>query len=194
MANKRDYYEVLGIAKDADDAAIKKAYRQLAKKYHPDVNPGDKEAEEKFKEVNEAYEVLSDKERVAEMPVSLSSAVDYVTLVPAAAIVRYLPADTDLSRVRVASVTHGETLVAPVEAGQICGTVTVTLDDEILGSVDLVATTSVSRSEFLYMLERVKAFTSGRFFRASVVFLIVFSVLYVLWEARRREQLLRRRR
>ena len=139
-------------------------------------------------------EVLSDKERVAEMPVSLSSAVDYVTLVPAAAIVRYLPADTDLSRVRVASVTHGETLVAPVEAGQICGTVTVTLDDEILGSVDLVATTSVSRSEFLYMLERVKAFTSGRFFRASVVFLIVFSVLYVLWEARRREQLLRRRR
>ena len=50
MADKRDYYEVLGVPKDADDAAIKKAYRQLAKKYHPDMNPGDKEAEIKFKE------------------------------------------------------------------------------------------------------------------------------------------------
>ena len=65
MANKRDYYEVLGITKDADDAAIKKAYRQLAKKYHPDVNPGDKEAEEKFKEVNEAYQTLSDPQKRA---------------------------------------------------------------------------------------------------------------------------------
>ena len=60
---KRDYYEVLGVSKDADDATIKKAYRQLAKKYHPDMNPGDKEAEEKFKEAAEAYEVLSDPEK-----------------------------------------------------------------------------------------------------------------------------------
>ena len=59
MAEKRDYYEVLGVSKDADDAAIKKAYRQLAKKYHPDMNPGDKEAEAKFKEASEAYAVLS---------------------------------------------------------------------------------------------------------------------------------------
>ena len=65
MANKRDYYDVLGVAKDADDAAIKKAYRQLAKKYHPDVNPGDKNAEEKFKEVNEAYQTLSDPQKRA---------------------------------------------------------------------------------------------------------------------------------
>ena len=65
MANKRDYYEVLGVAKDADEAAIKKAYRQLAKKYHPDVNPGDKDAEEKFKEVNEAYQTLSDPQKRA---------------------------------------------------------------------------------------------------------------------------------
>lgn len=63
MADKRDYYEVLGVPKDADDAAIKKAYRQLAKKYHPDMNPGDKEAEVKFKEASEAYAVLSDAEK-----------------------------------------------------------------------------------------------------------------------------------
>ena len=60
MAEKRDYYEVLGIGKNATDAEIKSAYRKLAKKYHPDLNPGDKDAEEKFKEVNEANEVLSD--------------------------------------------------------------------------------------------------------------------------------------
>lgn len=65
MADKRDYYEVLGIDKNADEATIKKAYRQMAKKYHPDLNPGDKEAEAKFKEVNEAYEVLSDSEKKA---------------------------------------------------------------------------------------------------------------------------------
>ncbi len=60
---KRDYYEVLGVDKNADDAAIKKAYRQLAKKYHPDMNPGDQEAEKKFKEASEAYAVLSDPDK-----------------------------------------------------------------------------------------------------------------------------------
>ena len=60
---KRDYYEVLGVEKNADDAAIKKAYRVLAKKYHPDMNPGDAEAEKKFKEASEAYAVLSDPEK-----------------------------------------------------------------------------------------------------------------------------------
>ncbi len=60
---KRDYYEVLGVDKNADEAALKKAYRVLAKKYHPDMNPGDKEAEKKFKEASEAYAVLSDPEK-----------------------------------------------------------------------------------------------------------------------------------
>ena len=59
MADKRDYYEVLGVSKTATDAEIKKAFRVLAKKYHPDMNPGDKEAEAKFKEAQEAYAVLS---------------------------------------------------------------------------------------------------------------------------------------
>ena len=63
MADKRDYYEVLGVDKSADDATLKKAYRKLAKKYHPDVNPGDKEAEAKFKEATEAYTILSDPDK-----------------------------------------------------------------------------------------------------------------------------------
>ncbi|MBR2741772.1 DnaJ domain-containing protein [Candidatus Saccharibacteria bacterium] len=65
MASKRDYYEVLGVSKNASDDEIKKAYRKLAIKYHPDKNPGDKEAEAKFKEINEAHDVLSDKQKRA---------------------------------------------------------------------------------------------------------------------------------
>ena len=63
MAEKRDYYDVLGVSKNADDAEIKKAFRSLAKKYHPDAHPGDAECEAKFKEAQEAYAVLSDAEK-----------------------------------------------------------------------------------------------------------------------------------
>ncbi len=63
MAEKRDYYEVLGVSRQASDSEIKSAYRKLAKKYHPDINPGDKEAEVKFKEASEAYAVLSDADK-----------------------------------------------------------------------------------------------------------------------------------
>ena len=65
MAEKRDYYEVLGLKKGASEDEIKKAFKTMARKYHPDLHPDDKEAAEKFKEVNEAYEVLSDSEKRA---------------------------------------------------------------------------------------------------------------------------------
>lgn len=63
MAAKRDYYDVLGVARNADTGTIKKAYRKLAKKYHPDTNAGNEQAAEKFKEATEAYNILSDKEK-----------------------------------------------------------------------------------------------------------------------------------
>ncbi len=75
MAEKRDYYEVLGVSKGASADEIKKAYRKMAIKYHPDKNPGDKEAEEKFKEAAEAYDVLSDDDKRA---VTTSSVIRWV--------------------------------------------------------------------------------------------------------------------
>src|SRR6266705_710559 len=66
MMASKDYYSVLGVSRDADDAELKKAYRNLARTYHPDKNPGDKKAEERFKEANEAYGILSDPEKRAQ--------------------------------------------------------------------------------------------------------------------------------
>ena len=65
--SKKDYYDVLGVSKDADSSSLKSAYRKLAMQYHPDKNPGDKNAEQSFKEVSEAYEVLSNDEKKASL-------------------------------------------------------------------------------------------------------------------------------
>ena len=72
-AEKRDYYEVLGVDKSASEDEIKRAYKKMARKYHPDLNPDNKEAEEKFKEVNEAYEVLSDSDKKARYALLMKS-------------------------------------------------------------------------------------------------------------------------
>ncbi len=88
MAEKRDYYEVLGVSKDASAEDIKKAYRKLALQYHPDRNPGNKEAEEKFKEAAEAYDVLSDdakRKRYAQLRIS-SATLEIYSEVDSAAV------------------------------------------------------------------------------------------------------------
>lgn len=138
-------------------------------------------------------EVLSQKQLICELPVSLSSTVDYVTLTPAKSVIRYLPIDYDPDQLQMAYSTYAEALEAPVQEGAVYGTVAVYYEGEIVGTADLIATASVTRSEFLHLLKQIKDFTSGRFFRAVIVFIILFTVAYILFEAHRREMQMRRR-
>lgn len=144
----------------------------------------------------EAYdyaEVLSTNKVICEIPVSLSSTIDYVTLVPAESIQVYLPASVDVSKdIRYSYNTYDESLSAPIEAGMECGQITVLYGDEILGSCSLITTSSITRSEFLYFLSRVQAFSQGRFFRGTIIAIVVLSILYVLIQAGQREKKLRR--
>ncbi len=94
MAAKRDYYDVLGISRSADKSTIKRAYRKLAKKYHPDTNAGNAQAEEKFKEATEAYNVLSNPEKKNYM---ISLAMQFLMAVQAA--VEHMAMETDLAAV-----------------------------------------------------------------------------------------------
>jgi len=144
----------------------------------------------------EAYdyaEVLSVNKVICEIPVALSSTIDYVTLVPASGISVYLPTSVDVSKdIRYSYNTYDESLNAPIEAGMECGQITVLYGDEILGSCPLITTSSITRSEFLYFLSQVQEFTHSRFFRGTVIAVVVFSVLYVLIQAGQREKKLRR--
>ncbi len=144
----------------------------------------------------EAYdyaEVLSVNQVICEIPVNLSSTIDYVTLVPAESISVYLPTSVDISKdIRYSHNTYDESLNAPIEAGMECGQITVLYGDEILGSCPLITTSSITRSEFLYFLSRVQAFSQGRFFRGTIIAIVVLSILYVLIQAGQREKKLRR--
>ncbi|MBQ3178146.1 MAG: D-alanyl-D-alanine carboxypeptidase [Clostridia bacterium] len=140
-------------------------------------------------------EVLRADKIVCELPVNLSSTLDYVTLVPEQAITVYLPSETVVATdIRYSYNTFTDALDAPVETGQEAGTITVLMGDRILGSCALVTTSSVARSEFLYFLARVRSFTEGRFFKAFVVSAIVLTIAYVLIGAHLRERRLRKRR
>ncbi|MBE6627045.1 MAG: D-alanyl-D-alanine carboxypeptidase [Ruminococcaceae bacterium] len=137
--------------------------------------------------------VLSSSSVICELPVKLSSTLDYVTLVPKNDITVYLPTSVNLKTdIKYSYNTYSDSLNAPVEAGAEAGTITVLHGDKILGTCPLITTSSITRSEFLYFLEEVKAFASGRFFIGSVISAVVLSVVYVLFRARQREKKLRR--
>ncbi len=139
-------------------------------------------------------EVLSSSEMICEIKVNMSSALDYVTLVPEKSLEVYLPTDTDIKNdIQRSYKTVSEELDAPVEEGQVAGMVTIIKDGVILGNINLVTTSAVSRSDFLYMLERIKNFTSSTFFITAAVTAVILSVAYVLYEATRREREARRR-
>jgi len=136
--------------------------------------------------------VLSSKQMICELEVKLSSALDHVTLVPSNDITVYLPVSVKKNDIRYSYNTYTDSLDAPVEAGVEVGMITVLHGDEILGSCPLITTSGVSRSEFLYFLSSVKSFSEGRFFRATVISIIVLSILYVIIKAGWRERKLRR--
>lgn len=137
--------------------------------------------------------VLSSARVVCELPVTLSQTLDYVTLVPKNDITVFIPSKIDVSSdVTYNYSTYQPSLEAPVEAGAEVGYITVLCGGEILGSCPLVTTSSINRSEFLYVLSEIKEFTGGRFFRGTLVSIVVLSLGYVLITARRREKKYRR--
>ncbi len=150
-----------------------------------------------FDWVFEAYgytKVLSESKFICELEVELSSTLDYVTLVPERSIEVYLPIDIDpATDIRLSYNTFEDSLNAPVKKGQTAGTITVLHGEEILGSCHLVATSDIARSEFLYFLARVRVFTQSRFFIATVISVVVLSVLYVFIKAGYKEKKMRSR-
>ena len=137
--------------------------------------------------------VLMPTQVICELPVRLSSTVDFVTLVPQEALYVYLPTATDLAEaVKYSYNTVSDAMNAPIEAGEEAGMVTVLYEGEIIGAVPLVTTASVTRSEFLYFLDRVTEFTQSRFFKGTVAAIVVLSILYVFIKAALREKRIRR--
>jgi D-alanyl-D-alanine carboxypeptidase len=134
-------------------------------------------------------EILSSSEIVCEIPVSLSASVDHVTLVPSEPLSVFLPIDVDIkNEITFSHKTISERLDAPIEAGQTAGMITIIYKDKILGNIDLITTSSISRSEFLFILARIRTFTGSRFFKATIVAVIVLSILYVIIQSIRRQR------
>jgi len=130
---------------------------------------------------------------VCELPVGLSSTADYVTLVPVTPISVFMPMYADLEKEVKVTYTAEEDVNAPVTKGQKLGVARVMYEGREIGNSDLCATADVARSEFLFALERIRDFASGRFFIAAVVSAVVLSVCYVLFTARMRQRRLRSR-
>lgn len=128
--------------------------------------------------------VLSEDEVVGEIPVTLSSTVDFVTLRPAKTVTVFLPSSVDVEKdISRHTTTLLESLAAPVKEGDVVGTVTVTYGDEILGSADLVTTGAVDRSEFLYVLSQIENFTRSKFFIVTIISAVVLTLVYVFGQA-----------
>ena len=129
-------------------------------------------------------DVLSVDKIVGEIPVDLSSAVDYVTLRPAETVSVFMPKSIDPETdLELHITTLLERLAAPVKAGDVVGTVTVTKDGEIVGTADLVTSSDVERSEFLYVLSQIETFTKSRFFIATAISAVVLTLVYVFGKA-----------
>ena len=128
--------------------------------------------------------LVEEGELITEIPVTMSGTTDYVQLVTAGSLTLYLPTSTDIEKeVTRSRKTNSDSLTAPVAEGQVAGVLTVLYNDEIVGNVDLVTTVAVARSDFLYTLEEIKSFATGRFFIAAVISAVVLTVLFVLGKA-----------
>ncbi|MBR6676017.1 MAG: D-alanyl-D-alanine carboxypeptidase [Clostridia bacterium] len=129
-------------------------------------------------------DVLSPDQIMCEIPVTLATGVDHVTMVASDSLTVYLPSDTDLEKeVEYSWVTNVESLQAPVKKGDIVGHVTVLYKGEPIGSAKLITTADIERNEMLFGLYRISEFTKSKFFIATVVSIVVFSVAYVLGKA-----------
>lgn len=130
-------------------------------------------------------DVLSTDKIICEVPVSLSSAIDHVTLSPKEKIRVYLPTSTDIDKdIEYSYTTMYETMPAPVKMGEVVGNVTVMYKGEVLGSAELITTVEIERSELLYTLSQIEEFTKSKFFIGTVVSAVVLTVAYVLVNAR----------
>ena len=196
-ATSQGNYSVCGVAEDEEQGLT---YLAVVLGAEEDEETGDiysyLNAINMFDWAFESYgmrTVLPASRVICEIPVNLSATLDYVTLVPAEDITVFLPMAVDITKdLRCSYNTYADSLDAPIESGDEAGTITVLYGDKILGTCPLVTTSSITRSEFLSFLSKVKEFTSGRLFRGMIIAIVVLSVAYVLIKAAVRERKLRR--